>query len=201
MAKKDKKDKKKKSIYSQLPKKKPAFAFTQPSVAAEAAALPEPCLPTGPPSLAAVKELFAAGGREAALSMLNELGEFSPEDGGALEELGHALMKNRDFDTAAAVHRKWSEADPASARAFNSLGASLISGGWLEQGQAALQKAVGLEPNKPIYQLNLAKLYMVRGIWESARSMLLNIMHSHPEEKAAAEALMAQFPEEEKNKS
>lgn len=192
LAKKSKSNKNKKSEFSQLPKKKPTPGVLTPK-AAEAPK--NNYVHSGPASLPAVKELFAASQREAALKMLGELKEISLADIALLREIGHFLMSGQDFDSAAAIYRKWTELEPENASAFNSLGASLVSGGWEDAAQGALLKASMLEPGKPIYQFNLAKLYMVKNAWDAARSLLLNIVHTHPAEASKAKELLAQFPE------
>jgi Flp pilus assembly protein TadD len=146
------------------------------------------------PSLAGIKELILLERREDALAMLALLPENVAEDVPLLEELGHMLMARQDFDGASAVHRRWAQADPHNAKAYNSLGASLVSGGWLDAGLRTLQLAVSLDPDNYIYHFNLTKLYMVRSQWEEAKSMLNNIAHRFPEHKDKIEALQAQFP-------
>ena len=154
----------------------------------------------GPSSLNKVKELFTNNHRDAALNMLNDLNEFSAEDAVILEELGHLLMGKQEFDAASTVHRKWTELEPDSGRAFNALAASFISANWVDLGYEAMSRAVALEPGKAIYQLNLAKLYMLREMWEQARIMLNNIMHTFPEEKQKVEILLEQIAQQEEGR-
>jgi Flp pilus assembly protein TadD len=134
--------------------------------------------------------------REDALNMLASLPDNTAEDAPLLEELGHMLMARQDFDGAGALHRRWVQAEPQNAKAYNSLGASLVSGGWLDAGLKTLQAAVSLDPDNYIYHFNLTKLYMVRSQWEEAKAMLNNIAHRFPEHAGKIKELRAQFPED-----
>jgi Flp pilus assembly protein TadD len=178
------KKKKKRSLLSQMPR--------TPSSAAAASAAPV----APEPSLAGVKELVLLERREDALNMLAALPDSTAGDAPLLEELGRMLMDRQDFDGASALHRRWVQAAPQSARAYNSLGASLVSGGWLDAGLKTLQSAVSLDPDNYIYYFNLTKLYMVRGQWEEAKAMLNSITHRFPEHKDKIEGLRTQFPDD-----
>jgi Flp pilus assembly protein TadD len=147
------------------------------------------------PSLSRVKELILGSRREDALAMLAGLPESQVEDVPFLEELGHIFMARQDFDAAGSVYRRWVMCEPGNAKAFNSLGAALVSGGWLDAALPALQMAVSNDPDKAVYHLNLAKLYMVRNQWEEANAMLVNMAHRFPEQRDKLSELWAQFPD------
>lgn len=196
-----KQKKKKRSIYSQLPKKKASAGFTAPQFTVQSVQSVQPGADTdaaysAQPSMQGLKELVDSGRREAFLNMLSEVDLTDPQNTPELPELGNILMRVKDFDSAATIFRAWSEAEPGNAKAFNSLGTALVSSNWLDAGQVALTQAVALEPGQEIYQFNLAKLYMVREMWEQAKSMLMNLQHSFPESKDKVDELLAQFPED-----
>jgi Flp pilus assembly protein TadD len=186
---------KKRSELSQLPRKRP-FPASSPRLLNPARSPETSALPL---NLALVKQLFDQGSRDQALMVFHQLSEFESRDIPLLEELGRALMQAEDFDSAAAVHRCWSQIDPDNARAFNALGASLASGGWSETGIAALQRAVVLAPEKAVYKFNLSKLYMLCKMYEQARSLLLAIANNYPPEKGKAMALLRQIEGMEHN--
>jgi Flp pilus assembly protein TadD len=182
---------KKRSEFSQLPKTRRISALSwQRTPQGEEISSP-------PLTLASVKQLFDQGKREQALTIFHQLTEFDPKDAPLLEELGRALMQAEDFDSAAAIHRAWSQIDPDNARAFNALGASLVSGGWSETGLNALQRAVILAPEKTVYKFNLTKLYMLCKMYEQARSMLLAIANNYPGEKGKVMDLLRQLDDME----
>jgi Flp pilus assembly protein TadD len=182
---------KKRSELSQLPKMGRMSALSlRPSPRGEETSSP-------PLTLASVKQLFDQGKREQALTVFHQLTEFDLRDAPLLEELGRALMQAKDFDSAAAVHRSWSQIDTNNARAFNALGASLVSGGWTETGLNALQRAVILAPEKTVYKLNLAKLYILCKMYEQARSILLAIAHNYPGEKEKVTDLLRRLEDME----
>jgi Flp pilus assembly protein TadD len=180
---------KKRSEFSQLPKIRrapaPSPSLLPPVRGQETSALS--------PDLAVVKQLFDQGQRDQALMVFHQITEFNRQDAPLLEELGRALMQAKDFDSAAAIHRCWSQIDANNAKAFNALGASLASGGWSETGLTALQRAVVLAPEKAVYKFNLAKLYMLCKMYEQARSLLLAIANNYPPEKLKALDLLRQL--------
>jgi tetratricopeptide (TPR) repeat protein len=194
------KKKRKKGPLSQLPKKRPPAAPAvppPPEAGVESYhALPDEPLIEGEPSLESLKKLILANRREDAMSMLAALPENKAEEVPQLEELGHMLMARQDFDGASVIYRRWLVAEPTSAKAYNSLGASLVSAGWTDAALPALQMAVSHDPDNSIYHLNLAKLYMVSGHWEEARAILVNIAHRFPEQQGKLDELWKQFPDD-----
>ena len=193
MAQKKKKSKKR-SEFSQLPKKNKAAPLIDAKVATAAPLTPAVLPSDMEPSLGNVQKLFEDGLRNDAMIMLNKLPDSTVQDIPLLEELGHKMMSSGEFDNAAVIHRRWTEVDPDNPRAFNALGTALVSAKWLEPAHMALQQAVMLSPDNLIYKFNLAKLYMVRSHWGEARAMLIAMLNKYPEQKSKIDDLLAQFP-------
>ena len=195
-----KKKGKKRSEFSQLPRKnKPEINVQVNTAAAKPAASAPAALPVDMEhSLANVKELFDDGLRNEAMTMLTRLPDSTPDDISLLEELGHKMMGSQEFDTAAILHRRWISVDPNNSRAHNALGVALVSAQWHEPALQPLRQAVVLSPDNPTYQFNLAKLSMVLNKWGEARAMLVSMLNKYPDQKDKIDELLAQFPEDEK---
>ena len=95
----------------------------------------------------------------------------------------------REFTT---VTTEW----PDRADAFVGLGVALAAGGKLERGQAALERAIALDPGTAAAHHNLAKVLQLRGDLPGARSRLQEALRIRPEDaqsKAMLEAVERQL--------
>ncbi len=95
----------------------------------------------------------------------------------------------REFTT---VTTEW----PDRADAFVGLGVALAAGGKLERGQAALERAIALDPGTAAAHHNLAKVLQLRGDLLGARSRLQEALRIRPDDaqsKAMLEAVERQL--------
>ena len=95
----------------------------------------------------------------------------------------------REFTT---VTTEW----PDRADAFVGLGVALAAGGKLERGQAALERAIALDPGTAAAHHNLAKVLQLRGDLRGARSRLQEALRIRPDDaqsKAMLEAVERQL--------
>ena len=85
---------------------------------------------------------------------------------------------------------------PDRADAFVGLGVALAAGGKLERGQAALERAIALDPGTAAAHHNLARVLELRGDLDGARKRLLEALRIRPDDaqsKAMLEAVERQL--------
>ncbi|RIK78188.1 MAG: hypothetical protein DCC67_11860 [Planctomycetota bacterium] len=91
--------------------------------------------------------------------------------------LGAARMEDREgnLDIAASLYQRALQAHPTSATAFNDLGLCLARRGDVAGAQAALDQAVRLAPEKPLYRNNIAKVLIELNRLDAAQNHLLAV--------------------------
>ena len=85
---------------------------------------------------------------------------------------GLNLVKENKFQEAETVFRTASLKDPTNDQAFGNLGAVCTTLGKHEEALAASLKAIDLNPNNPLWRLNAAELYAMKGETDKALSAI-----------------------------
>ncbi len=102
--------------------------------------------------------------------------------------LGYLADGDRRRDTAQALYRRAIALRPSYATAYQWLGNSLWSGGQLEPGIAALERASVLDPRSAIIANNHAMALIARGRYADAKALCESILKSAPDNHSCLEA-------------
>ncbi|MCC6493350.1 MAG: tetratricopeptide repeat protein, partial [Pirellulales bacterium] len=91
--------------------------------------------------------------------------------------LGAARMEDREgnLDVAISLYRRAVQAHAGSATALNDLGLCLARRGDMQGAQQALQQAIRMAPQKPLYRNNLAKVLVESNQLDAATNHLLAV--------------------------
>lgn len=117
----------------------------------------------------------AAGDHEKAAKIYRQVLKKDPSHLAALLGYGHLLDWQNDLLTATAQYRKATRYHPKSATAHNDLGLCYARRRMFGESAASLRRAVRLQPDKKLYQNNLATVLVQTGRSDEALSHLIKV--------------------------
>ena len=96
------------------------------------------------------------GDPDTAITLLSKSVRIQPINTSAHFNLGNAFLQKGDLDQAIAEYRRALAINPYSAPLHSNIGCALIKGGDLRNGIKELQITRDLQPDNPVYNINLA---------------------------------------------
>jgi Flp pilus assembly protein TadD len=115
-----------------------------------------------------------AGNPAHAESLCREALAQVPDDADVLFSLAMSLHMQRKLDDAIPVYRRMTELQPDSAVHWSNYAAALSDSGRAEEAEAAIRRAIGLNPHDANAHLQLGLLLIARHAYADARESLLD---------------------------
>lgn len=99
------------------------------------------------------------------------------------------LLNARRYDDCIELVGRFLKTSPESAPAYELLGAALVKKGRIEEGLAALKKAIALNPRQSSAMTKIGDVHMARQQYEQARQEFLKAVQIHPHNRLAHQRL------------
>ncbi len=116
-----------------------------------------------------------AGSFDQAAEQYQKALDLEPNNLDAMMGMAHLRDRRSQFTEATVLYQRITEQYPQNAAAWNDLGLCLARRGMLGDSLGALQTAIRLDPAKPLYRNNIAKVLVEMGRNEDALSQLVAV--------------------------
>ena len=146
----------------------------------------------GRDDIVTAEAMIAVVGRRTAPGFLRtEVADWSADDGGLAQLIGHGehLYADGEYAGAARLFLDVLQLDPAQPDAWNNLGVALFAMGELDQADTALRRAMEVGPVDPNPLTNLAEVLLQQNRAEDARPLLHRALQLAPNNAVAMDLL------------
>lgn len=130
--------------------------------------------------VAKADQLFRAGQRQEAVDLLSGPAADPSASDQVLISLAHMLMGMGQYAHAGDLFARLARRRPEDASLLNSRAMALAMTGDLLSARLIMDKALEMEPDKPAFLKNLAKLYLMEERWDQAEPWLIHAWRVSP---------------------